>query len=328
MSHSLTESNQASRSDSPQSPTSPRRDSDEINLLEYIYALVKHKRLIIILTILGAALGYVAALVKGPTWVAEAVIAPKEAESQKMPNLSGLGALGGFVASELNIGTNASLEKIDLTLDSREFGAKLIDKYSLVPALYRYQWPKTFKRYWEVSSNGWKSNFVQPNLLSLGGELREIFLTKVTNKNNTMTIKIKSKDSVFTQNLSEVYLKFLNEYLKIATIKNAQENVAYLDTQLTTIIDPLLREKIQGFVASEIEKEMVVSKTAFQVVDPFFMSKKFMEIKLYPTVFGLFLFFLCSIIVLLIHGIKKTPKTEEDQKLIAALKKECLRISR
>jgi hypothetical protein len=106
-------------------PSAVSTNPDEINLLEYIYALVKHKWLIIGLTFLGLVAGYTAALIKGPTWVAEAVIAPREAESQKMPSFSGLGALGGIVASQLNLGGNASLEKIDLILDSREFGAEL-----------------------------------------------------------------------------------------------------------------------------------------------------------------------------------------------------------
>jgi len=57
--------------------------SDEINLLEYAYVLVKNKWWIIGLTVLGLVLGYVAAIIKGPTWVAEVMIAPHETESQK-----------------------------------------------------------------------------------------------------------------------------------------------------------------------------------------------------------------------------------------------------
>ena len=49
----------------------PSTDPDEINLLEYIYVLVKNKWWIIGLTIAGLVIGYIAALIKGPTWVAE-----------------------------------------------------------------------------------------------------------------------------------------------------------------------------------------------------------------------------------------------------------------
>ncbi len=152
------------------SPAVLPHDPDEINLLEYLYALVKHKRLIIGATVLGLVLGFVAALVKGPTWVGEAVIAPKERESQQSTSLAQLGALGGIVASQLNLDQgSASLNTMDMILDSRDFGAKLIEKYSLLPAIYKYQWPGKFKKYWDQSRNTWKSNFAQPQPLAMGG---------------------------------------------------------------------------------------------------------------------------------------------------------------
>ena len=117
----------------------PVHDPDEINLLEYIYALVKNKWLIIGLTVAGFAGGYFLALLKGPTWVADAVIAPKEAENQKQPNLSSFGAFGGLVANQLNIGGNASLDKIELLLDSRDFNARLIERYNLLPEMQEDQ---------------------------------------------------------------------------------------------------------------------------------------------------------------------------------------------
>ncbi|MBD3391034.1 MAG: hypothetical protein GF418_03175, partial [Chitinivibrionales bacterium] len=113
----------------PAPPAAPQRDPDEINLLEYAYVLVKAKWWIIGFTLLGLVGGYVAARIKGPTYVAEAVIAPRETESKSVPNVSGLGMFGGIVASQLNIGGNASLEKIDLVLDSKMFNGEVIEKY-------------------------------------------------------------------------------------------------------------------------------------------------------------------------------------------------------
>jgi hypothetical protein len=298
------------------------KDPDEINLLEYIYALVKHKRLIIGLTLLGLAAGYGAALLKGPTWSAEAVIAPRETESQKAPSFAGLGALGGIVASQLNFGGNASLEKIDLILDSREFGAKLIDRYSLLPAVYKYQWPKVYQKSWDSSRNAWKADFVRPKPLDMGSFLKSKYLKKTTNKNNTMTVQIKSRDSTFTLNLAGHYIEFLNEYIKSNVEAEARENVSYLEKQLIAIPDPLLREKIQGLIATEIEKEMVVSKEAFKVVDPVYLSKTFKEKKLYPLVFGFGLFFLGCLAVVFFHALSSSEKTEEDRSLIEKIKKE------
>jgi hypothetical protein len=297
---------------------------DEINLLEYIYALVKHKWLIIGLTILGLVAGYIAAMVKGPTWVAEAVIAPREAESQKTPSFAGLGALGGIVASQLNLGGNASLEKIDLILDSREFGAKLIDRYSLLTVIYKHQWPKVYAKSWDSAQKNWKPEFDLPKPLEMGDFIKSKYLKKTTNKNNTMTLQIKSRDSTFSLRFGNNYLEFLNDYIKSNVQSEARENVSYLEKQLITISDPLLREKIQTLIANEIEKEMVVSKEAFKIVDPVYLSKTFKEKKLYPLVFGAGLFFMTAILIVFAYAFTSAEKSAEDRNLIQNIRKELL----
>jgi LPS O-antigen subunit length determinant protein (WzzB/FepE family) len=297
------------------------RDPDEINLLEYLYAIIHRKWLILGITLIGLILGLVGAIVKGPTWIAEVLIAPKESESQKAPSFAGLGALGGLVASQLNIGGNASLDKIDLITDSREFNAQLVEKDSLLPDIYKNKYRKEYKKQWDTTQNKWKPEFEQPKFLDMGDMVKG-YLKKTTNKNNTMTIKIQSKDSTFTINLANKYVSFLNDYIKTNVQSDAKENVEYLEKQLDGIADPLLREKLQSLIADEIEKEMVVSKEAFRVVDPVYMSKTFKEKKLFPLVFGFGLFFLSCLIVVFIHAFSSFDKTEEDKKLLEKIRKE------
>ncbi len=303
---------------------SPVHDPDEINLLEYIYVLVKNKWLIVGFTLLGLVGGYLGALSKGPTWVAETLIAPKETETQKAPNLSSFGAFGGLVANQLNIGGNASLEKIELFLDSRDFNSRLIQKYDLLPTIYRYMWPKVYAQNWDSSSGKWKSTFIPPEPLGMGSFLKGTFVNKTINKNNTMTIELHSRDSALSINLAKMYVTFLDEDIKSTVRNDAKENVAFLEKQLITIADPLLREKIQGLIADEIEKTMLVSKEAFKVVDPVYLSKSFKEKKLYPMVLGAGLFFLTVLIVIFIHAFSSSDKTEEDLQLIEKIKKEIL----
>lgn len=296
-------------------------DPDEINLLEYIYALVKNKWLIIGLTLLGLVGGYVLALVKGPTWVAEAVIAPKETENQKTPSLSSFGAFGGLVASQLNIGGNASLDKIELLLDSRDFNARFIRKYDLLPTLFQYKWPKVYAKEWDSSGGKWKSTFKPPEPLDMGSFFKGTFVKKELNKNNTMTIKVPSRDSALSLHLAEMIVEFLDEDIKSSVRNDARESVDFLEKQLITIADPLLREKIQSLIADEIEKTMVVSKEAFKVIDPVYLTNRFKEKKLYPMVFGAGLFFLSVIIIIFIHAFASAEKTEEDRLLIEKIKK-------
>jgi uncharacterized protein involved in exopolysaccharide biosynthesis len=302
----------------------PSGDPDEINLLEYIYALVKYKWLISGITLLGLIGGYVIAQVKGPTWVAEMIIAPKEAETQKSPNLSSFGAFSGIVASQLNIGGNASLDKIELLIDSRDFNARMIEKYNLLPALFRYQWPKTYTMFWDSTNNNWKSTFKKPEVLMMGDFLKGKFLKKTVKKNNTMTLEIDSRDSGLSLNLANFYITFLDEDIKFSTRNDAKENVAFLEKQLVAITDPLLREKIQSLIADEIEKTMLVSKEAFRVIDPVYLHKQFKEKNLFPMAFGGGLFFITVMLIVILHAFTIAQKSEEDRILIDKICREIL----
>lgn len=314
------EEQQGSTSSPSTNPHSyPQQDPEEINLLEYIYVLVKNKWWIIGAAILGIVLGHEAAKIKGPRYISEAVIAAKESDNSKVPNLSGLGMIGGMMASQLNISQNPGLDKIDLILNSKKFNAELIDKYNLLPMIYKQSWPKQYKMLFDTTRNVWRSGFQKPNLLGMGSYLKGQYLKKEI-KNGLMTISIRSKDSTFTDFLMSKYLDYLNCYIKANVRLNAKENVAYLDSQLITITDPLLREKLQSMIASEMEKAMLVSQDAYVLIDPPLRGQQFKEKKMFPLVFGMGFLFLALILVCLFHALGSAPKTTEDIILINKIK--------
>lgn len=294
-------------------------DSDEINLLEYLYVIVKNKWLIIGLTIVGFIGGYVSALIKGPVYIADAVIAPKESESVKTPDLSGLGMFGGVVASQLNIGGNASLDKIDLILDSRSFSAELVETKDLLPLL--------FSEYRDSTKNTWIEKFKPPEYIDAGGYLRGKFLKKETKKNGTMTIKIENKDSLVSHTILTAYLEYLDSYIRKNVQEEAKENRDYLENQIINVSDPLLRAKFQELIAKEVEKMMVVSKEAFRVIDNVYTYKSFREKRLFPLIFAFGMFFLGLLSVVIHHAFSSGNKTKEDHVLIENIKKELFRIS-
>ncbi|HEX2960041.1 MAG TPA: Wzz/FepE/Etk N-terminal domain-containing protein [Chitinispirillaceae bacterium] len=307
----------------PQPQPSSYPDPDEINLLEYIYVIVKNKWWIIGATVIGLIAGYGLALKKGPRFISEAVIAAKESESQKTPNLSSFGAFSGLVASQLNISANPGLDKIELILDSRKFNAELIEKYDLLPIIYKETMPKVYPKLYDTLKNEWKTDFKKPEMLGMGGMIKGQFLKKET-KAGLMTIKIESKDSTFSDTLLAKYLEYLNSYIQDNVQSDAKENVSYLEKQLVTIADPLLREKIQGLIANEFEKAMLVSKEAFRVVDPPFKYAQFKQKKLFPMVFGAGLFFMTMMLVVFGHAFASGQKTDEDRELIKKIKKSLL----
>jgi len=306
-----------SRTPSSAHPTAPAllRDPDEINLLEYAYVLVKAKWWIIGLTALGLVAGYVAALIKGPSYVAEAVIAPRESESAKSSaNVSGLGMFGGLVASQLSLASNPSLEKIDVVLNSRKFNAEVAKKYVLYPFL--------FPKIWDPVNSRWAAGAKIPKELAVGGYLKKEFIEGEIEKNKTMSIKVTTQDSVFTDTLVRACLEHLDTHIRTTTQREAKENRDYLESQLLGVTDPLLRAKIQELIASEVEKMMVVSKEAFSVIDPPMTGMLFREKKLYPLLVGFAFFFLTCLWVVMKHAFSSGEKTREDRELIDGIRRE------
>jgi LPS O-antigen subunit length determinant protein (WzzB/FepE family) len=299
-------------------------DRDEINLLEYIYVLVKNKWWIIGATIIGIIAGNLLAIKKGPRFISEAVIAAKESESQKAPNLASFGAFSSLVASQLNISANPGLDKIDLILGSRKFNAELIEKYDLLPMIYKETVPKVYNKEYDTLKNVWKPSFKKPVMLGMGGMIKEKFLKKEI-KTGLMTIKIESKDSTFSDTLLSKYLQYLNSYIQDNVQSDAKENVTYLEKQLTTIADPLLREKLQGLIANELEKSMLVSKEAFRIIDPPYKYSQFKQKKLFPMVFGAGLFFMTTVLIVFSHAFASSQKTNEDRELIRMIRKNLLK---
>ena len=67
---------------------------------------------------------------------------------------------------------------------------------------------------------------------------------------------------------------------------------------------------------------MVVSKEAFKIADPVYLSKTFKEKKLYPLVFGFGLFFMACLVLVFLQAFSSAEKTEEDKKLLEKIKSE------
>jgi hypothetical protein len=299
-------------------------DPDEINLLEYIYVLVKNKWWIIGATIIGLFAGYGLAYKKGPRYITIAVIAAKESDNQKSNNLSNFGAFSGIVASQLNISANPGLDKIDLILNSRKFNAELIEKYNLLPMVYKEAMPKVYPEVYDTLKHAWKPDFKKPDLLGIGGMLSGVYLKKEINKTNTMSIRIESKSAIFSDTLLCKYLEYLNWYIQHNVQADANGNVSYLENQLVTIADPLLREKIQGMIANELEKAMLVSKEAFKIVDPPFKYSTFKQKRLYPIVFAVSSFFLSILIIVFGQVLASGQRTEMDRELLKKIRKRLL----
>jgi len=303
---------------------------DEINLLELFYVLVKYKTIIIILCAIGFTGGIIAARMKGPTFTAQAVLTAKESDGGRIPNLGALGAFGGLAG--LNIASNPGLDRIQLLLNSREFNAEFIEKYDLTTGIYantKARWiQKTYKNFYDTTSGKWNEEVTLARPDQLAGVLSGVLFNKnISPKEGTLELTVTSRDSLFSYTTLAACLEYLNHYIRTSVQTDAKENVNYLEMQLSSIYDPLLREKLQEKIASEIEKMMIVSKEAFRVLDRPFCYKHHKEKKMYPILGAFAMFFASSGLLIFLHYILGAGNTNsESRKWIDKIRKEIKRI--
>jgi hypothetical protein len=302
---------------------------DEINLLEIAYVLIKYKTLIVLFSIMGLAGGFLAARAKGPTYTSSAVIMAKESDKQS-PNLGAFGALGSFAAGQLNLAGNPGLDRIEIHFDSRQFKAELIEKYDLLDDIYRLGLPKVYREHYDTTNGRWIENetFSAPTPMKAAGLLSKKFFEKeVEGKRGTMTLRVKSGDSTFTNKVIEGTLEHLNNYIRTAVQRDAKNNIDFLEQQLITIADPLLREKLQGMIASEIEKAMIISNEAFKIIDKPFCVKKHREKIIYPAAAAMGMFMITAMAVIFLYYVLGGGNTSsESRHWVKLIRRELFRI--
>ena len=242
----------------------PYPEEDEINLLDYLIVLLKHKRLIAGIVGGAAVLAVVVTILMTNIYRSEATITARQQE--KAEGGSALAALRGVagIAGELvGFGSGGDVDKIETLLKSRELVRRVVEKNSLLPRL--------FEDDWDPKKKEWKEN-PAPTIQDAYKLFKDDLLTVSRDrKTNIVTVKIDHKDPQFAKQLVDHCLTELSETLREETLNDAAENQRFLREQLDKTFDALLREKISNLLAKEIEKETFARAQryySFIVLDP------------------------------------------------------------
>ncbi len=239
-------------------------DEDEINLLDLFLVLLRHKWLIIGVVFLAGVLAVIYSLSLQNIYRSEATLVPR-GEEKSGPSLSALGGLGGMVAGQLGMGGGENLQKMEVVLNSRELTTKIISKYDLMPIL--------FEEIWDAEKGGWSSEIEEPPTIQDGLKVMKEGMLKVSSdiEKNVLKVGFEHKDPNTAQKITQYYITELSQTLREAVLVEATENQRFFREQIDRTGDALLKEKIYGLLAREIEKETFARAQkfyGFQVLDP------------------------------------------------------------
>jgi len=101
--------------------------------------------------------------------------------------------------------------------------------------------------------------------------LDEIIDVTFNMKDNTITITVDFPDPEQAKYIADCLLTTLTEHMSSEAKRVAQTNRKYLEEQLSTTADPLIKQKTYNLIAQQIETAMmaeVKENFAFKVIDP------------------------------------------------------------
>jgi uncharacterized protein involved in exopolysaccharide biosynthesis len=244
----------------------PYIEDDEINPLDYLIVVLKHKRLIFGIVFTTGLMAVLVSLLLPNIYRSQATIIPRQEKNLSGSSpLSALKGLAGIAGDLMGIGSSGDVDKFEVVLKSRELTRRVVEKYNLMPELFEDEW--------DPLKNQWKENpapTVQ-DAYELMVEDEDMLSVSRDRKTDVLTIMFDHEDPNFAKIMLDNYLTELSESLREETLKDAAENRRFLQDQLQHTPDPLLKVKISELLAKEIEKETFARAQkyySFIVLDP------------------------------------------------------------
>lgn len=224
---------------------------DEINLLDYINILARHKKLIIFTVVIAVTATAIISFLSPRIYEAKAVIMPV-VQSQEQSGMSA-------IALQLGIASNQASNASELfsLLQSNILMERVIIKNNLVPVFFGEE--ATGKK---VNDQIWDGIRYLKNT---------IYKARDNKRDGIIELSVEFKDPEISARILTYILTELTDYMSSEAKRVADTNKKYLESLIDKNSDPLIKQKIYAMIARQIEISMmaeVKENFAFKILDP------------------------------------------------------------
>ena len=239
---------------------------DSFSLMDLITTLARGWKIVVVVTLLGAAIGVATALLIRPVYRATAVLAPRsEADTATLGRslASQLGGLAGIAGSLMPTGSNQA-ETI-ATLRSRALTEKFIVEGNLLPVLFPDQWDATRGR--------WRGGDARVPTKGDGFRVfdRDIRTVDEDRKTGLVTVSIDWTDPVLAARWANELVARTNATMRLRASAEAEVTLRYLQKELDRTNKVELRTSLFQLVEAQ-QKTLMLANTrpeyALRVIDP------------------------------------------------------------
>ena len=237
----------------------------EIDLAEITLLLWKRKYIVLMTFIVFFICSVVYALISTPVYESKTTFIINKTGKGRSSLLSNLGGLASFAGLDLSSQTGDGKFYLAV-LKSRIFLSTLVDKYRLLPLLYKDKWNQETKT-WIL-----KGKEKPPSMNKACKYFKEQVMSVVEDKKTGLiTLEIKWRDPKMASLLANSIIQMGNEYIRNMKIREYSTTIEYLKKQIdeTSVVNmqkifyKLIEQQIQNKSLAEVKKNF-----AFQVLDP------------------------------------------------------------
>ena len=234
---------------------------DEISFRELWDIVWRGKWIIIAVTVLFSVASVAYALLATEWYRAEALLAPAEERS-----VQGLGGqFGGLAAlAGVSVGGGGSAEPIAV-LKSREFARAFIEDFDLVPVFFHEEW--------DEADGGWLGEDPEkwPEIRDAIKYFHEdVLIVSEARDTGLVTLAIEWTNPEVAAAWARELVFRLNDRMRARALKEAETNVAFLQTELGQTSVLTMQQSIGRLLESELQKLMLArgnQEFAFRVID-------------------------------------------------------------
>jgi uncharacterized protein involved in exopolysaccharide biosynthesis len=237
---------------------------EPINWSEYWRVIVKHRKLIGIITAASTLIALLIAFLLPPVYRAEVLLAP--VSEDKSEGLSAIARQYGDVAALAGISLGSSKDKTAeyiAALKSRSLSVAFINEENLKPVLFPRNWNNENKK-WNDSSKiptDWDAFKVFDE---------DIRTVRIDRKTGLVTLVIEWKDAALAAKWANRLVIRVNTRLRNEAIEEAERNIGYLEKQLISSSAVEIQQAIYRLIEGQTKKKMVANtreEYAFTVID-------------------------------------------------------------
>jgi len=307
-----------------QTPDPQNYPDDEIDLRELFATLWRGKWIIILFTIVFAAVGVFYALSKPDIYQSSVLLAPTQDEG----GAGGLGGLASLAGISLGGGGANQTAMAKAVLQSRAFLAGFIDRHNLsIPLVATKAWDIENEKWvinrevYNPETGEWLTDEQGESLMPTDWDMVKTFkegYLSLTNDEETgmVTLNIKSQSPPVAKEWAEKLVHDINEHMREQDVKEAEARIAYLEGKLQETNIAGMQQVFYQLIESETRTVMLANaqdEYIFKTVDPAVVPQEKSEPKrALIAVIATMLGGMLSIFIVFIRSFVKSGKEHDE----------------